>query len=68
MIDMTLVKIGDRVRVNRTVEVEPLNRVYEGTIGEVIDTTCPDYAKVKAGYRVFWIDCKYLTVIDKIND
>jgi hypothetical protein len=56
--------IGNKVRVNKTVEVEPLNRVYEGTIGEVIDVTCPDYARVKAGYKVFWIDIKYLKVIN----
>lgn len=59
------IKINDIVRVNRTVDVEPLNRVYEGTTGEVIDVTCPDYAKVKVGYRVFWIDMRYL---EKIND
>ena len=65
---MTIVKIGDKVRVNKTVDVEPLNRVYEGTTGEVIDITCPMYARVKAGYRVFWIDIKHLTIIDKINN
>lgn len=63
---MTTVKIGDRVRVNaEKVEVSPLNFIYEGQEGIVLDETAPMYAKVKFNWKVVWVDMQYL---DKIND
>ena len=59
------IKIHDIVRIKERREVEPLMFIDEGTVGEVIDVTCPDYARVKVGYKTFWIDMKYL---DRINN
>ena len=58
------IKIHDIVRVEQTVEVEPLNFIKEGTVAVVIDETEPNYARIKFGYRVCWIDKKYLKVIN----
>ena len=58
------VKINDVVRVEETVEVEPLNFVKEGTVAVVTDETEPNYARIKFGYRSVWIDKKYLKVIN----
>ena len=57
--------IGNKVRVNvRKVEVEPLSFLYEGQEGVIVDETVPDYVKVKFGYKVVWVDKKYLKVIN----
>lgn len=59
------IKIGDIVRVEKTVEVSPLNFVKEGTVAVVVDTTCPNYARIKYNYKCEWIDCEYLNVIEE---
>jgi hypothetical protein len=64
---MKKLAVGDKVKLNvEKFEMSPLNFVYEGQGGVIIDETYPDYYKVKfTNYQLGWIDCKYL---DKIND
>ena len=59
------IKIGDKVSISKTTEVEPGSYVYKGEKGTVIDVTCPNYYLVKLLYQAYWVNGDYL---DKIND
>lgn len=57
---MKHLKIGTTVVTKERFEVNPLEYLNEGMIGEIIDETFPYYFLVQFEHEAYWIDEKYL--------
>lgn len=59
-------KVNSIVKLNKRLEVTPLNFVDENAMGIVVDITVPNYARVKFQgdyYGAYWIDMKHLDLV-----